>query len=132
MFITITEEKMETVKMVIPIGDDTAQNRRTGCARQSSHRYSSESDVRGEGESSIGNQQRRAVVVRASRYRQSLSLVADSILDDHGKTEAAVRNCLFAVSRNPARLDSEGAFRSWLVRKLIDEALLLLPSSSND
>jgi hypothetical protein len=43
--------------------------------------------------------------------------------------KSAVQNCWQAESRNPRRFEFEGAFRSWLVRVLIDEALAILRES---
>jgi DNA-directed RNA polymerase specialized sigma24 family protein len=40
--------------------------------------------------------------------------------------ENALENCWRTPSRNPPKFDYEGAFRSWLARVLIDEALAIL------
>jgi DNA-directed RNA polymerase specialized sigma24 family protein len=40
--------------------------------------------------------------------------------------ENALENCWRTASRNPPKFDYEGAFRSWLARVLIDEALAIL------
>ena len=120
---------MELVKMVIPTVGDTSHNGAV-YAGQSSHRRS-ETDMRDEGGSSIGNTQPAAFQVRASRYRGSLYFIAKRILDDRELARQAVRNCLLAVSRHPVRFDTEGAFRCWLVRVLIDEALLLSAETCN-
>lgn len=61
-----------------------------------------------------------------SRYRRVLYRVAYRLLGNHQEAKDAVRNCLLAASRNAPRFESEGAFRSWLVRVLIDEALAIL------
>ena len=61
-----------------------------------------------------------------SRYRRVLYQVAYRVLDNHEAAEDAVQNCLRAASYNVPRFESEGAFRSWLVRALIDEALAIL------
>lgn len=61
-----------------------------------------------------------------SRYRGVLSFVAYRVLNDHDEAEDAVRSCLLSASNNVPRFECEGAFRSWLVRMLIDEALLIL------
>ena len=61
-----------------------------------------------------------------SRYRHLLSVVAYRVLGNHEEAEHAVQNCLLAVSGNVPRFDHEGAFRSWLVRVLIDEAVMVL------
>jgi hypothetical protein len=61
-----------------------------------------------------------------SRYRRVLSLVAYHVLGSHAEAEIAVQNCVRAVSGNVPRFEHEGAFRSWLVRVLIDEAVAIL------
>jgi hypothetical protein len=42
-----------------------------------------------------------------------------------------VESCRATASRNPPRFEYEGAFRSWLVRVLIDEALAIRQRNSN-
>jgi DNA-directed RNA polymerase specialized sigma24 family protein len=64
--------------------------------------------------------------VRFWRSYQLLHFVADRILDDSEQAKKAVQNCRHSASIWPPRFEYEGAFRSWLVRVLIDEALLLL------
>ena len=61
-----------------------------------------------------------------SRYRRVLYRVAYRVLNNHQEAKDAVRNCLLAASCNAPRFENEGAFRSWLVRVLIDEALAIL------
>jgi hypothetical protein len=61
-----------------------------------------------------------------SRYRRVLSLIAYRILGNHEETENAVQNCIRAASDSAPRFDHEGAFRSWLARVLIDEAVTIL------
>jgi DNA-directed RNA polymerase specialized sigma24 family protein len=61
-----------------------------------------------------------------SRSCELLHFIACRILNCVQEAEQAVKNCRLAASRNPPRFSSEGAFRSWLVRILIDEATLLL------
>jgi hypothetical protein len=61
-----------------------------------------------------------------SRYRPVLSLVAYRILGNHAEAEDAVQNCLLTVSDNVPKFEHEGAFRCWLVRVLIDEAVTIL------
>jgi RNA polymerase sigma-70 factor (ECF subfamily) len=67
-----------------------------------------------------------ALDVLFSRYRGILSLVAYRVLGNHAEAEDAVQNCLQAVSGNVPRFEHEGAFRCWLVRVLIDEAVTIL------
>jgi hypothetical protein len=64
--------------------------------------------------------------VLLSRYRRVLSLIAYRILGNHEQAEDAVQNCLRAASDRTPRFDHEGAFRSWLARVLIDEAVTIL------
>src|SRR5258708_39711801 len=71
-----------------------------------------------------------ALDVLFSRYRRTLRLVAYRVLGNHQQAEVAVQNCLRAASHNVPRFESEGAFRSWLVRVLIDEAVILLNKQS--
>jgi DNA-directed RNA polymerase specialized sigma24 family protein len=58
--------------------------------------------------------------------RESLYFIADRILNCAEEAEEAVKNCHLTASCNPPGFSSEGAFKSWLVRILIDEATLLL------
>lgn len=67
-----------------------------------------------------------ALDVLFSRYRRVLYRIAYRVLENHEEAEEAVQNCLRAASCNVPRFDSEGAFRSWLVRVLIDESLAIL------
>jgi RNA polymerase sigma-70 factor, ECF subfamily len=61
------------------------------------------------------------------RYRRTLLFVAYRVLGDHNQAEDAVQRCLqSAAYRNVPRFENEGAFRSWLVRVLIDVALFIL------
>jgi RNA polymerase sigma factor (sigma-70 family) len=67
-----------------------------------------------------------ALDVLFSQHRRVLYRIAYRVLENHEEAEDAVQNCLLAASCNVPRFDSEGAFRSWLVRVLIDEALAIL------
>jgi DNA-directed RNA polymerase specialized sigma24 family protein len=64
--------------------------------------------------------------VRFWRAYRLLHFVADRILNDSERAKLAVENCWHSASIRPPHFDHQGAFRSWLVRVLIDEALLLL------
>ncbi len=64
--------------------------------------------------------------VLLSRYRPVLSLIAYRVLGNHEEAEDAVQNCLRAASDSAPRFEHEGAFRSWLARVLIDEAVTIL------
>jgi DNA-directed RNA polymerase specialized sigma24 family protein len=63
---------------------------------------------------------------RFSRCWPLLHFLAHRVLGNHEEIEEAVRNCRVTASRNPPRFEYEGAFRSWLVRILIDEASAIL------
>ena len=63
---------------------------------------------------------------RFSRTYGLLHLIAYRVLGDEGKALLAIQKCQVTASRNPPRFESEGAFRSWLLRVLIDEALEIL------
>ena len=67
-----------------------------------------------------------------SRCHSLLHFTAAHILGSPGKAEIAVRNTISVASQHPARFQSEGAFRSWVLRILIEQSLLLFdpePSS---
>ena len=59
------------------------------------------------------------------RCYRMLRLIASRVLDDRERVEKAVENCWHTASRQCPRFEYEGEFRSWLLRMLIDEALLL-------
>ncbi len=63
--------------------------------------------------------------VRFWRCNRLLHFIARRILDDPEQAKKAVENCWHSASASAPRFEFEGAFRSWLVRVLIDEALLL-------
>lgn len=72
----------------------------------------------------------RSFFVRASRYRGLLHFVANRVLGNPDKADIAVDNCLLAAVRLLKPFDGEGAFRRWLVRIAIDEALAILHERS--
>ena len=85
--------------------------------------------LRSEGETSShspGNLE--ALDVLFARYRSVLSLIAYRVLGNHKDAEEAVQNCLREASDRAPRFEHEGAFRSWLARILIDEAVTILHS----
>jgi RNA polymerase sigma-70 factor, ECF subfamily len=63
---------------------------------------------------------------RFSRSRRLLYFVASRILGDSEHAERAVHHCYCSASRELQDFEHEGAFRSWLVRILINEALSIL------
>jgi DNA-directed RNA polymerase specialized sigma24 family protein len=68
--------------------------------------------------------------VRFWRSQRLLYLVASRILHSDEEVEAAIHNCWVAASCNPPRFESEGAFRSWLLRLLINEAAVIIHNRS--
>ena len=60
---------------------------------------------------------------RFSRCYGLLRFIACRVLGGSEGAEEAIENCRFTTSQNPPHFDHEGAFRSWLLRILIDEAL---------
>jgi DNA-directed RNA polymerase specialized sigma24 family protein len=73
-----------------------------------------------------GEETQSTFELRFSSCREMLHFIACRILTSVDVAETAVRNCHLTASRNPPRFENEGAFKSWLVRILIDEATLLL------
>jgi len=63
---------------------------------------------------------------RFSRCRGLLHLIACRVLGSDKGAEDVVQSCWLTASRNPPKFEYEGAFRSWLLRILIDEALAVL------
>lgn len=57
-----------------------------------------------------------------SRCYGALHFIARRMLGGLEGSERAVQNCHLTASRNPPTFEQEGAFRSWLLRVLIDEA----------
>jgi hypothetical protein len=63
-----------------------------------------------------------------ARCRNTLHYMADILLDNSEMAERAVQNCRHKASRNPRVCESEGEFRGWIFRVLIDEALRISPA----
>jgi DNA-directed RNA polymerase specialized sigma24 family protein len=63
---------------------------------------------------------------RFSRCFRLLHFVACRVLGGDERAHDAIAACWLTASRNPPRFEYEGAFRGWLVRVLIDEALAIL------
>jgi len=63
---------------------------------------------------------------RFSRCYGLLQFVARRILGSSAGAEGVIENCRVKASQSCPEFDQEGAFRSWLVRVLIDEALAVL------
>ena len=76
-----------------------------------------------------GEEQSAIFFERFLRSYRLLDFIASRVLGDKEKARIAVQNCWRTASRNPPHFEYEGAFRSWLVRILIDEALAILRES---
>jgi DNA-directed RNA polymerase specialized sigma24 family protein len=63
--------------------------------------------------------------VRFSRSQELLYFIARRVLGSNEAAKDAVQSCWLTASRNPPEFTYEGAFRSWLIRILIDEALAI-------
>jgi len=57
-------------------------------------------------------------------WRDSLFFIAYRVLGDAKLATEAVENCFLTASRNAPTFASDGAFGSWILRILIDEAVL--------
>ena len=75
------------------------------------------------------NQQALIFDARFWRCNHLLHFIAGRILGDPEQVLKAVENCRNLASTLAPQFEYEGAFRSWLVRVLIDEALALLRES---
>jgi DNA-directed RNA polymerase specialized sigma24 family protein len=77
----------------------------------------------------MGNRQQENPAVfhaRFSRCSRLLHFIACRVLGGCERAGEAIENSWLRASWNPPRFEYEGAFRSWLVRVLIDEALAIL------
>jgi asparagine synthase (glutamine-hydrolysing) len=68
---------------------------------------------------------------RFLKNRKLIAFVARRVLDSQEEAETAVRECFKTASRNPPAFTSDGAFRSWILRMVIEEALLILSHKGN-
>jgi DNA-directed RNA polymerase specialized sigma24 family protein len=62
---------------------------------------------------------------RFSRCYGLLHFMACRVLEHSEGAEEAIENCRVGASQNPPEFEQEGAFRSWLVRILLDEAMAI-------
>jgi DNA-directed RNA polymerase specialized sigma24 family protein len=69
---------------------------------------------------------------RFSRCHEMLYFLAFRVLGSPERADDVVENCRITASQNPPTFEYEGAFRSWLVRILIDEALVIVRQREND
>jgi DNA-directed RNA polymerase specialized sigma24 family protein len=68
---------------------------------------------------------------RFSRYRGLLHFIARRVVGSAEDAELAVHNSWLVTSRSRLAPGGESAFRSWLVRVLINEALAIVRRSGN-
>src|ERR1700739_3317924 len=69
---------------------------------------------------------RNAFEILFSRYRPVLYRLAQRILRNHEESEDAVQNCSLVAFRKMESFKYEGAFRSWVARILVNEAITIL------
>jgi hypothetical protein len=72
------------------------------------------------------SQQKLIFAARLWRCYRTLHFIACSVLSGPERAEEAIGSCWRIASRHPQRFEHEGEFYSWLLRVLIDEALVLL------
>ena len=75
------------------------------------------------------------LAIFAHRFLQSyrlLHFIACRVLGDEVRAAIAIHNCWRIASRNVPHLEYDGAFRSWLVRVRIDEALAIRRESQEE
>jgi DNA-directed RNA polymerase specialized sigma24 family protein len=77
-------------------------------------------------------QQSAVFEARFSRCHEMLHFLACGVLGSPERARDVVENCRITASQNPPTFEYEGAFRSWLVRILIDEALVIVRQREND
>jgi len=63
---------------------------------------------------------------RFRRCYRTLHFIACRVLGGSERAEEAIGSCWRIASRHPQQFEHEGEFHSWLLRILIDEALVLL------
>jgi DNA-directed RNA polymerase specialized sigma24 family protein len=61
--------------------------------------------------------------IRFARCYGLLHLIASRVLGSSEGAEEAIENCRVAASHNAPVFEHDGAFRCWLVRMVMDEAL---------
>jgi DNA-directed RNA polymerase specialized sigma24 family protein len=74
-------------------------------------------------------QQKLIFDVRFWRCYRTLHLIACRVLGGPERAEEAIGSCWRRASRHPQWFERESEFHSWLLRVLIDEALVLLRES---
>lgn len=62
---------------------------------------------------------------RFDRSRKLLAFIAGRVLTRQESIEEAIYHRWRVAVRNPPTFENEGAFRSWIVRVLLDQALVI-------
>jgi DNA-directed RNA polymerase specialized sigma24 family protein len=75
------------------------------------------------------HQQKLIFDARLWRCYRTLQLIASRVLGGPERAEEAIGSCWRRASRHPQWFERESEFHSWLLRVLIDEALVLLRES---
>src|SRR5215469_13364162 len=75
----------------------------------------------------MNNQRKQEALfqVRFSRCYRLLHFIACCVLGGTERADEAIERCRLRSSLNPLQFEYEGAFRSWLLRVLIDEAVAI-------
>ena len=83
---------------------------------------------------SMTNQRKQQALfqVRFLRCYRLLHFIACCVLGGAERTEEVVERCRLRASLTSPRFEYEGAFRSWLLRVLIDEAIVVLRRSQEE
>jgi RNA polymerase sigma-70 factor, ECF subfamily len=106
----------EGSKVQIPLKDKNA-NEESGVETHLDDRKLVSDGLQGE---------RDAFEILFFRYRPILYRLAQRILRNHEESEDAVQNCSLAAFCKMKTFKYEGAFRSWLARILVNEAITIL------
>lgn len=76
--------------------------------------------------------QQASFQVRFSQCYRLLHCIACCVLGGEERAEEVIERCRLRASLTPPRFECEGAFRSWLLRVLIDEAVVVLRRSQEE
>jgi len=60
------------------------------------------------------------------QLRSSLKLIARQVLQGEDEIEEAIQKCYTVAAGQRVRFECDGEFRSWLVRALLNDALMIL------
>jgi len=107
-------------------GNKVLHLRNKACVTRLSYKHSEESNRRRK--NSFVESEAEGPEIFSERFLECYRVLyfACRVLSDEEKAPIAIRNCWRTALCNPPHFEYEGAFRSWLVRILIDEALAIL------